>query len=215
MKSKKETITPPPPPRSQLLSFFRLALRLKSVKRAGWISKARISNAESVSDHTYSMCAMGMVLSALLGLNTERVAKMILIHDLAESIIGDYMPNEITKRKKRFVEGKAMHYILCQLPTTVRSDYEKTWQEYQVNKTSVARFVHNLDKLEMAIQAIEYINQGFPKKALLQFFASAKRSLSTKKIGNEDLYGKDIMLEILRDLETNVLGQSGPADRKL
>jgi putative hydrolases of HD superfamily len=204
MKSKKKTISEP----AQLLSFFESVIRLKSVKRAGWVSKVGISNAESVSDHTYSMCTMGMILSDIFGMDTERITKMILIHDLAESIIGDYMPNKITREKKRIEERKAMSYILCKIPSVVRSDYEKIWQEYQSNKTPVARFVHQLDKLEMAIQAIDYANQGYPQKTLLQFFGSAKRSLSTFNIDNENLGSKDIILGILHDLEMNIVEQA-------
>jgi putative hydrolases of HD superfamily len=204
MKSKKEVVSIP----VQLLSFFESVLRLKSVKRAGWVSKAGISNAESVSDHTYSMCAMGMILSDMLGLDTERVMKMIIIHDLAESIIGDYMPNEITREKKRLEEGKAMSCILYQLPSVARSSYEMIWQEYQANKTRAAKFVHKLDKLEMAIQSIQYINQGYSSKVLLQFFASARRSLDKFDIDNKNL-GSDIMLGILHDLEVNIIKQKG------
>jgi putative hydrolases of HD superfamily len=204
MKSKKEVVSIP----VQLLSFFESVLRLKSVKRAGWVSKAGISNAESVSDHTYSMCAMGMILSDMLGLDTERVMKMIIIHDLAESIIGDYMPNEITREKKRLEEGKAMSCILYQVPSVVRSSYEMIWQEYQANKTRAAKFVHKLDKLEMAIQSIQYINQGYSSKVLLQFFASARRSLDKFDIDNKNL-GSDVMLGILHDLEVNIIKQKG------
>jgi putative hydrolases of HD superfamily len=204
MKSKKEVVSIP----VQLLSFFESVLRLKSVKRAGWVSKAGISNAESVSDHTYSMCAMGMILSDMLGLDTERVMKMIIIHDLAESIIGDYMPNEITREKKRLEEGKAMSCILYQVPSVARSSYEMIWQEYQANKTRAAKFVHKLDKLEMAIQSIQYINQGYSSKVLLQFFASARRSLDKFDIDNKNL-GSDVMLGILHDLEVNIIKQKG------
>jgi putative hydrolases of HD superfamily len=204
MKSKKEVVSMP----VQLLSFFESVLRLKSVKRAGWVSKAGISNAESVSDHTYSMCAMGMILSDMLGLDTERVMKMIIIHDLAESIIGDYMPNEITREKKRLEEGKAMSCILYQVPSVARSSYEMIWQEYQANKTRAAKFVHKLDKLEMAIQSIQYINQGYSSKVLLQFFASARRSLDKFDIDNKNL-GSDVMLGILHDLEVNIIKQKG------
>lgn len=204
MKSKKEVVSIP----VQLLSFFESVLRLKSVKRAGWVSKAGISNAESVSDHTYSMCAMGMILSDMLGLDTERVMKMIIIHDLAESIIGDYMPNEITREKKRLEERKAMSCILYQVPSVARSSYEMIWQEYQANKTRAAKFVHKLDKLEMAIQSIQYINQGYSSKVLLQFFASARRSLGKFDIDNKNL-GSDIMVGILHDLEVNIIKQKG------
>ena len=204
MERKKEATSTP----VQLLSFFESVVRLKSVKRAGWVLKAGISNPESVSDHTYSMCAIGMILSDMLGLDTERVMKMIIIHDLAESIIGDYMPNEITREKKRSEERKAMSCILYQVPSVARSSYEMIWQEYQANKTRAAKFVHKLDKLEMAIQSIRYINQGYSSKALLQFFASARRSLDKFDIDNKNL-GGDIMLGILHDLEVNIIKQKG------
>ena len=204
MKSKNETVLEP----AQLISFFESVIRLKSVKRAGWVSKVGIANAESVSDHTYSMCMMGIVLSDIFGMDTERVTKMILIHDLAESITGDCIPNKITRVRKRTEERKAMKHILCRVPSVVRSNYEKLWQEYQSNKTPVSRFVHQLDKLEMAIQAVEYANQGYPQKTLLQFFVSAKRSMSTYNIDNEKLGRKDIIREILHNLEMNIVKQA-------
>jgi putative hydrolases of HD superfamily len=204
MKSKNETVLET----AQLISFFESVIRLKSVKRAGWVSKVGIANAESVSDHTYSMCMMGIVLSDIFGMDTERVTKMILIHDLAESITGDCIPNKITRVRKRTEERKAMKHILCRVPSVVRSNYEKLWQEYRSNKTPVSRFVHQLDKLEMAIQAVEYANQGYPQKTLLQFFVSAKRSMSTYNIDNEKLGRKDIIREILHNLEMNIVKQA-------
>jgi putative hydrolases of HD superfamily len=204
MKSKKETVPEP----AQLISFFESVIRLKSVKRAGWVSKVGIANAESVSDHTYSMCMMGMILSDIFGMDTERITKMILIHDLAESIIGDFMPDKITREKKRTEERKAMKHILRKVPSVVRSNYEKLWQEYRSNKTPVSRFVHQLDKLEMAIQAVEYANQGYPQKTLLEFFGSAKRSMITFNIDNKKLGSKDIIPELLHDLELNIVKQA-------
>jgi putative hydrolase of HD superfamily len=133
---------------------------------------------------------------------------MILFHDLAESIIGDFIPDKITREKKRTEERKAMKHILCKVPSVVRSNYEKLWQEYRSNKTPVSRFVHQLDKLEMAIQAVEYANQGYPQKTLLEFFGSAKRSMSTFNIDNEKLGSKDIILELLHDLEMNIVKQA-------
>ena len=86
--------------RKDLTQFFQYVLRLKYVKRAGWISKVKVQNPESVADHTFSMCAVSMVLSDILRLDTERVMKMVILHDLAESIIGDYMPSEISRKQK-------------------------------------------------------------------------------------------------------------------
>ena len=190
---------------AQLFSLIELVLRLKSVKRSGWVSKAGISSPESVSDHTYAMCAIGMILSDMLKFDTERVLKMIIIHDLPESITGDHMPGEITRKRKRIEEEKAMTSILYQMPATIRSSYRKLWEEYQTNKTQIAEFVHKLDKLEMAMQAIQYINEGFPKKSLIKFLNSARRSLIKLNDDHDNRDRRDVILEILNSLEKIVV----------
>jgi len=190
---------------AQLLSFIELVLRLKSVKRSGWISKAGISSPESVSDHTYAMCAIGMILSDMLGFDTERVMKMIIIHDLPESITGDHMPGEITRKRKRIEEKRVMTSILYQMPATIRSNYRRIWEEYQTNKTQLAKFVHKLDKLEMAMQAIQYINEGYPNKSLIKFLSSSRRSLVKFKDDHNNHGRSDIILEILSSLEKNIV----------
>jgi putative hydrolases of HD superfamily len=197
MKTKKEADRVP----AQLFSYIESVLRLKSVKRSGWVSKALISSPESVSDHTYAMCAIGMILSDMLELDTERVTKMIIIHDLSESIIGDYMPGEIARKRKQIEERNAMTSILNQMPVAIRSNYRRIWEEYQANRTQVAKFVHKLDKLEMAMQAIQYINEGYPKKSLIKFLNSARRSLIKFNDDHDNHDRRDVILEILNSLE--------------
>jgi putative hydrolases of HD superfamily len=150
--------------------FFQYAIRLKYVKRKGWSSKVKVQNPESVADHTFSMCAISMVLSDILGLDTQRVMKMVILHDLAESIIGDYMPDEISKKLKRSKEKNAINSILYCIPSNVRKKYTKIWKEYLQNKTAVAQLVHRVDKMEMILQARQYAKEGYPNKLLAQFF---------------------------------------------
>jgi putative hydrolases of HD superfamily len=157
--------------------FFQSVLQLKYVKRAGWISKVKVNDHESVADHTYSMCAICMVLSDMLNLDTERVMKMVILHDLAESITGDYIPGEISKKQKLLQEKKAINSILYCLPTDIRTDYKKIWQEYVSNKTDIACFVHQIDKIEMMLQAEQYVKQGYSYKSLAQFFNSTVKYL--------------------------------------
>lgn len=179
---------------NDLTPFFHSILQLKSVKRAGWVSKVKIENAESVADHTFSMCALAMLLSDTLGLDTQRAMKMVILHDLAESIVGDYMPGDVTERQKIAKEKKAMKSILAGLPKNARTEYEKIWLEYLQNKTAVSKFVHRVDKLEMALQALQYAKQGYDGKLLAPFFASAKLA-----VGDEG----DIVSEILNSLKPN------------
>jgi len=163
-----------------LTPFFHSIIRLKSIKRAGWISKVRIENAESVADHTFSMCALAMLLSDMLGLDTQKVMKMVILHDLAESIVGDYTPGDISAGQKIAKEKKAMKSILTGLPKTSRIEYELVWLEYLQNKTNTAKFVHRIDKLEMALQASSYEKQGYDSKMLAPFFESARLAVGNK-----------------------------------
>lgn len=175
-----------------LSPFFQSVLQLKSVRRAGWVSKVKINDVESVADHTFSMCAMVMLLSDMLGLNTQKAMKMALLHDLAESIVGDYMPGDVTSGQKLAQEKKAMKSILSGLPKKTRSGYEKIWREYLQNKTDVARFVHRIDKLEMALQANQYAKRGYGDRLLVPFFESAKTAIGEKG---------DLVSEILNSLK--------------
>ena len=54
------------------------------------------------------------------------------------------------------------------------------WQEFLAGRTRIARFVHRLDKLEMAMQAQRYLADGHDGNALEQFFESAKKAVNTE-----------------------------------
>jgi len=166
----------------EIILLFQSILQLKYVKRSGWISKVQVPNPESVGDHTYSMCTISMILSDILGLDTERIMKMVLLHDLAESITGDYSPEEISKKQKLKEENKAMNSILSNIPFNIRSHYKEIWKEYVLNKTESARFVHRVDKLEMALQAKRYTkdNSHF-SDSFNQFFESANNAIQLDK----------------------------------
>jgi len=153
-----------------LASFFNFVMELKAIKRSGWISKVKIKNPESVADHTYAMSTMVMVFSDILGMKTERALKMAILHDLGESIIGDYEPNEISYNEKRIKETEAIDHILNHLPAETRKEYADIWKEYLENKTDTSRLVHGVDRFEMAIQAKTYESQGYPSSILQQFF---------------------------------------------
>jgi putative hydrolase of HD superfamily len=66
-----------------------------------------------------------------------------------------------------------MKKILSKLPGHLRAKYLDIWNEYVDNSTDSAKFVHNMDKLEMAIQAKEYEFDGYSKESLQVFLKSA------------------------------------------
>ena len=151
---------------SNLIDYI---LKLKNIKRTGWISKAKILKAESVADHSYSLTALSMVFSDLLGLDTEKVMKLCIIHDLAESIIGDYMPEEISVLEKHIKEDNAMKVIISSFPSKIAILYSDLWKEYTLNQTKEVHLVKQLDKIEMFLQANQYFRNGYSIEFLSQF----------------------------------------------
>lgn len=178
--------------KADLVSFFRVVCNLKKIKRSGWIHKCNISSPESVADHSYSMCMMSMVLSEIIDLDTEHIMKMANLHDLAESFVGDSMPDKISYEEKVLLEDKAMRKIISKLPSFLSGKYLDIWNEYVDNSTVSAKFVHNMDKLEMALQAKEYEFDGYSKQTLQIFLKSATDYISKD--------GFDTVFEILQTI---------------
>lgn len=165
-----------------ILDFFNTAANLKKISRQGWIDKLSLERPESVADHTFSMAIMGMIFSDLGNYNTEKILKTILLHDLAESVIGDITPEQISKKEKNTLENKAIKSILCKLPSSLQKQYTCLWQEYQANNSNEARIVHQLDKIEMALQAKIYSKDGHSKEKLSSFFNFVKDEIVDPKL---------------------------------
>lgn len=176
-----------------ILDFFKSAINLKNISRQGWIDKLSLKHPESVADHSYSMAIMGMIISDLENYDSEKILKMILLHDLAESKIGDYTPNEINADKKERIENNAFFEITAKLPITLKSQYDEIWTEYQNHATPESKIVHQIDKLEMALQAKTYQKEGAPKEKILPFLESVRISITHPKL-------KEIFTKIIEDV---------------
>ena len=169
--------------------FFQIA-ELKKLPRSGWKIKVGLEDSESVAEHSYMMSVMSMVLSDVKSLNSEKVLKMAILHDWAESKIGDFMPEQIEYEKKSELENYAMSEILELLPQKIQSEYRDIWDEFLDRNTSEARLVHELDKLEMALQAKIYEKDIDPEK-IKPFIISA-----VEQIIDPDV--KKILVDILK-----------------
>ena len=132
-----------------------------------------------------------MIISDLVGLNTEKVMKMMLIHDLPEGIIGDLVPGE--NANKDMDEEEAIRSILGSLPDKMQIDYTKIWNEFKMNKTKESQLVHEIDKLELIIQLSLYRDR-MSKEAFNEFLQSSE------KIIELDL-NRELLNEILKEIE--------------
>jgi len=175
-----------------ILDFFKNALNLKNVSRQGWIDKLSIEHPESVADHSYSMAIMAMVVSDLENYDSEKILKMVLLHDLAESKIGDFTPDQISNDKKQKIENNAFNQIIGQLPNPIKVEYDEIWKEYQDKISPESQIVHQIDRLEMALQAKMYQKSGSSKEDIAIFLETAKSDITHPKLLN-------ILNQILQD----------------
>lgn len=145
--------------------------QLKIIKRSGWLRKVGItSDRESVADHSFRMAIIGMERGLEMGLDSSKIVRMCLIHDLAESVLGDRMPEE---KKSAITHRQDEDRILQELLGTLRSKSKKVlladWSELLESKTKEAKLVWRIDKLEMALQARDYERMGYDRKKLFEF----------------------------------------------
>ena len=165
------------------LDFLREAGRLKKERRRGWVVKVKVTDAESVADHSWRTALMALILGGSRGLDTQRMTAMALIHDLSEAVTGDLTPeDEQDPRRKRELADEAFQRLLSLLPASMRSNLALLWQEYQQSTTEEAQLVRELDKVEMALQAEEYGREGYNKAALAEFLSHSERSVRDREL---------------------------------
>jgi putative hydrolase of HD superfamily len=158
----------------EVTEFLRIVGELKKLSRSGWL-KAGI-RPESVADHVFRTALLAMVYGDLKGLDSEKMMRMALLHDLPEIITGDLRPEEKTA-KLREEEYAAIEKILSYLPGDLRDRYMKTWAEFEDRTSEEAKLVRELDKLEMAMQALDYQEEGYKKEKLEEFWTNAKANI--------------------------------------
>ena len=154
-------------------------VQLKHLYRQGWLHQGiSLENCESVAEHSFCVALLALILAdeSSVELDTAKVIRMALIHDLGEIYAGDFTPaDNITKNDKYKLEKQSVVKVLEKLPNGFK--WISLWEEYEIGESAEAQFVKQLDKLEMALQASVYEHQGFTD--LSAFFASANRGLSS------------------------------------
>ena len=155
-----------------LIHFAQEVNKSKRIKRTGWLLEG-IAAPESVAEHSFRLVVLAMVLGEYLEVDSEKLVKMAIIHDLGETITGDLVVergktiNEEYKKRKEELEEKGIETLF----KPFSKKYKAIFHEMIARKTKEAQIFWQLDKLEMALQAKEYEEKQ--KKHLPEFFENA------------------------------------------
>ncbi|KAF0716431.1 Aste57867_2855 [Aphanomyces stellatus] len=160
------------------VEFLRICGNLKRLKRTGWVNH-KVNQPESVADHMYRMAMCTMLLDGDSTLDRTRCIKMAIVHDLAESYVGDITPHDgVSNDDKHRLEKNAIDDICEKLGhSQAAMEIKELWHEYENASTDEAKMVKDFDKFEMILQADEY--ESVQDVNLDQFFTSTVSKFKT------------------------------------
>ena len=139
-----------------ILQVLSLAERLKFELRHSYTSNGR---QESVAEHSWRMSLMAVLVLPMLKkpIDTERLLKMIIIHDLVEAEASDVsaldqLRNPSIKELKVMREKQAIENLRHALRDTNGQEIYDLFFEFENKETYEARVANALDKLEVQLQ---------------------------------------------------------------
>jgi len=190
--------------------------QLKKLKRTGWV-RHNIPLPESDSDHMHR-CAMCALLLTQppdprddysspsnqkfhpSKINTTKLLRMAVTHDLCESIAGDITPHCDSGliASKYDKEEEAMKKIREIVGDPLGLELFELWKEYEEQETVEALYCKDIDKFEMIVQGYEYEKEHLQHKQKEDESNGDESDEKRQKIKEEEAHKKDVRNEPLR-----------------
>ncbi len=144
-------------------------LGLKDLPRTGWV-RSGVRDPESVAAHSWGMAVLALHF-APKDLDMAKVLAMCIIHDLPEVRVGDLTPHDDVRNKAE-LEASAM--------SELAPEWLGLFHEYESGHSEEAKFVKQIDKLDMGLQASIY--QSRQELDLSEFTNSAKLKITDSNL---------------------------------
>ena len=182
----------------RVLEYYVLCNKLKDVIRTGWknwgVDRERV---ESVAEHVYGVqqLALAMWSEYHYDVDINKVALMLAIHELEETVIGDLTQFDISKKEKEEIGHKAVSKILSGL--SMGDDIKSLILEFDKRESNEAYFAYMCDKLECDLQCKLYDEEVCVDLDLQQENKSYSDP-TVQKLLNEDKSWSEMWMEFGR-----------------
>jgi len=168
--------------------FFELG-QLKRERHNGFLLSG-VREPDTVAEHAWRAAQIGFVLAELENarageevVSAERVACMLLIHDNAETRLGDQHKVAARYVDLKGAEAAAFADQLNGLGERVAGKWEAYRQEYESRATREGIVAKDADWLETALQAKEYLDLGYAStQDFIDNVAAAVETQSAKEL---------------------------------
>jgi putative hydrolase of HD superfamily len=144
----------------QQMAFIIEIDKLKHIMRRNKLVDG--SRQENDAEHSWHLAMMVMVLAeyAEAGIDTDRVLRMLLLHDLVEIDAGDTFLYDETSvaDTKTAREQQAAARLYGLLPLDIATELKGLWEEFEERKTPEAKFAAAIDRIQPVLH--NYLTQG-------------------------------------------------------
>lgn len=167
------------------------ALALKDESRTGWDLRG-VRDPESVAAHSWGVAYLVLLYAEEAGVDRDRALRMAILHDVGEAIVGDVATRVNDEKQSMDAAEKERRErdAVADLLGPFDGDLRALWEEYEDRDSPAARFVKDMDLVDMCLQALCYEREGrYDVDAendafeafdgLDEFFATAEPRLST------------------------------------
>lgn len=183
------------------------ALQLKEEVRTGWELR-NIEDPESVADHSWGVALLTIVYAEEAEVEAEKALKIAVVHDIAEAETGDLVTRaidekqDVDKEEKEEMEKEVVEKLSGLLES---EELGELWTEYEERDSKEAKFVKDMDMIDMCLTALKYEREGrydpeeenesFQEyERLDEFFATTEPRIKTLK-------GQELFREIRQRYE--------------
>ncbi len=150
------------------------------IPRIGWVN-AGVRDPETVAEHTLLVSYIAASLAKEMGLDAGKAALLALIHDAAESTLGN-VPRAVRDRVG------LSNWRLLEMGVLSELGFGEEFSEYAGLSSREALVVAVSDKLATLIRACQYAKQGYDAADLVKNYLNEVREL-LGRLGNSELSG--------------------------
>ena len=164
-----------------LIEVFYEFNHLKALYRQGWLRVGIPKDqCETVAEHSMGVALLALFLADahFPALDAGKLVRMALLHDFGEIYAGDIIPGKMALADKHELERRSVERVFLRLPRG--KEYLALWEEFEEGQTAEARFIKEIDRLEMGLQASVYEHERLAD--LSGFFDSTDKALSTPEL---------------------------------
>lgn len=147
----------------EMVDVLNIISECNTLERSGWVgTNVPTNHKESIAEHMYVMHTMANIYLPNelddLEYDKNKILNMIMIHDLAETLIGD-IPHPMKTDADELKEDLAAKALWCNLLYNSSSAAEQiyeSWNEWSLNLTINAKIAHDFDAIQLNYQFFTY-----------------------------------------------------------